>query len=63
MDRRIDVGVLGATGMVGQQFLTQLAGHPWFRATWLGASQQSAGKRYRDAASWRLTSEELATLS
>jgi aspartate-semialdehyde dehydrogenase len=54
MQRRIDVGVLGATGMVGQQFVVQLANHPWFRLTWLGASERSAGQRYGDAAPWRL---------
>ena len=52
--RRIDVGVLGATGMVGQQFIKQLANHPWFRPAWLGASERSAGRTYRDAAPWRL---------
>ncbi|HTK30293.1 MAG TPA: aspartate-semialdehyde dehydrogenase [Vicinamibacterales bacterium] len=50
----IDVGILGATGMVGQQFIALLAGHPWFRVAWLGASQRSEGKAYRDAAAWRL---------
>ncbi len=54
MAQRIDVGVLGATGMVGQQFIAQLAGHPWFNVTWVGASERSAGQRYRDAAPWRL---------
>jgi aspartate-semialdehyde dehydrogenase len=54
MSQRIDVGVLGATGMVGQQFIAQLANHPWFRPTWLGASERSAGQLYRDAAPWRL---------
>lgn len=53
-DQRIDVGVLGATGMVGQQFVRQLAGHPWFNLAWLGASERSAGKSYADAAAWRL---------
>jgi aspartate-semialdehyde dehydrogenase len=53
--RRIDVGVLGATGMVGQQFIMQLAAHPWFRPAWLGASERSAGRTYRDAAPWRLS--------
>jgi aspartate-semialdehyde dehydrogenase len=52
--RRTDVGVLGATGMVGQQFLVQLAAHPWFRPAWLAASERSEGRRYADAASWRL---------
>jgi len=54
MSGRIAVGVLGATGMVGQEFLVQLADHPWFELTWIGASERSAGKRYRDATSWRL---------
>ena len=54
MSQRIDVGVLGATGMVGQQFIAQLANHPWFRLTWVGASQRSAARPYRDAAPWRL---------
>jgi len=48
------VGILGATGMVGQQFIALLANHPWFRVAWLGASQRSEGKKYRDACSWRL---------
>ena len=50
----IPVGILGATGMVGQQFIALLAGHPWFRVEWLGASQRSEGKAYRDATAWRL---------
>ena len=50
----IPVGILGATGMVGQQFVALLANHPWFRVEWLGASQRSAGKPYRDATAWRL---------
>ena len=54
MRSAIDVGVVGATGVVGQQFIRLLAGHPWFRLTWLGASERSAGRRYADAASWRL---------
>jgi aspartate-semialdehyde dehydrogenase len=54
MQPKIEVGVLGATGMVGQQFAKFLQGHPWFEITWLGASDRSAGKTYRDATSWRL---------
>lgn len=50
----IPVGVLGATGMVGQQFIALLANHPWFKAEWLGASERSAGKAYKDACAWRL---------
>lgn len=52
--RRIDVGLLGATGVVGQQFARLLDAHPWFRLTWLAASERSAGRRYAEAATWRL---------
>lgn len=54
MQKRIEVGVLGATGMVGQQFINQLTGHPWFSLAWLAASERSLGKRYAEAAPWRL---------
>ena len=54
MDQKIAVGVLGATGMVGQQFARLLQNHPWFDFKWAGASDRSAGKKYRDATSWRL---------
>ena len=54
MSQKIDVGVLGATGMVGQQFISRLANHPWFNVSWLAASERSEGKSYRDAAPWRL---------
>ena len=50
----VPVGILGATGMVGQQFIALLADHPWFKVEWLGASQRSEGKAFRDAAAWRL---------
>ncbi|HIU43674.1 MAG TPA: aspartate-semialdehyde dehydrogenase, partial [Candidatus Ventrousia excrementavium] len=43
------VGILGATGMVGQRFAMLLAGHPWFDVTVLGASARSAGKTYEQA--------------
>jgi aspartate-semialdehyde dehydrogenase len=52
--RKIEVGVLGATGMVGQEFVSFLQGHPWFEMKWAGASDRSAGKKYREATSWRL---------
>jgi aspartate-semialdehyde dehydrogenase len=52
MQTRIEVGILGATGMVGQHFIRFLQGHPWFDITWLGASDRSAGKKYRDAMTW-----------
>ena len=50
---RIDVGILGATGVVGQHFINLLRDHPWFRVTWLAASERSAGKRYAELP-WRL---------
>jgi aspartate-semialdehyde dehydrogenase len=55
--QKIEVGILGATGMVGQQFVKFLRDHPWFELVWLGASDRSAGKKYRDATSWRLDGE------
>ncbi len=48
----IRVGILGATGAVGQQFVRLLDGHPWFNVTALAASPRSAGKPYREAAHW-----------
>ena len=50
---RLEIGVLGATGVVGQRIVSLVAGHPWFRLTWLGASERSAGRRYGDLP-WRL---------
>ena len=55
MQPKIEVGILGATGTVGQNFMRFLQGHPWFEVTWLGASDRSAGKRYKDATAWRLS--------
>ncbi len=53
------VGIIGATGMVGQRFITLLANHPWFHIEVLAASSRSAGKRYEDAvgAKWAMDSE------
>ena len=48
------VGIAGATGLVGQRLISRLAGHPWFRIERLGASERSAGRRYREAARWLL---------
>jgi aspartate-semialdehyde dehydrogenase len=53
MERR-KVGILGATGMVGQRFIQLLNNHPWFEITWLAASDRSAGKTYADACKWKL---------
>src|SRR6202035_186316 len=55
METRIEVGILGATGMVGQHFVKFLQNHPWFDLKWLGASDRSAGKRYDEATAWRLS--------
>lgn len=49
MAKQYNVGVVGATGMVGQRFITLLADHPWFNITSLAASSRSAGKKYEDA--------------
>lgn len=53
MERR-KVGILGATGMVGQRFIQLLSNHPWFEITWLAASDRSSGKRYDEACRWKL---------
>src|SRR5688572_155464 len=49
----VEVGVLGATGVVGQHFVNLLRDPPWFRLTWVAASERSSGKRYGDMP-WRL---------
>ena len=51
---KISVGILGATGAVGQRFVQLLADHPWFEIAELAASDRSAGKPYREACRWRL---------
>ena len=48
------IGILGATGMVGQRFIQLLERHPWFEVAWLAASDKSSGKRYGDAVKWKL---------
>jgi aspartate-semialdehyde dehydrogenase len=50
--RRLPVAILGATGAVGQTFIRQLAGHPWFEIAELAASDRSAGKPYAEACRW-----------
>ena len=57
MDKQYKVGVVGATGMVGQRFVTLLENHPWFKLTTLAASGRSAGKTYEDAVGsrWAMT--------
>ncbi|MEN3334716.1 MAG: aspartate-semialdehyde dehydrogenase [Blastocatellia bacterium] len=53
MPNKIPVGVLGATGAVGQKFVKLLENHPWFELTELAASDRSAGKPYQEATLWR----------
>ena len=54
MQNKLPVGILGATGMVGQRYIQLLEDHPWFQITWLAASDRSSGKPYGEAAKWRL---------
>ena len=58
MGKQYRVGIVGATGMVGQRFVTLLENHPWFKLTTLAASGRSAGKTYEDAVGprWAMTS-------
>ena len=54
MQAKITVGILGATGIVGQRFVQMLEQHPWFEVGWLAASDRSEGRSYGEAARWRL---------
>ena len=54
MKNKLSVGILGATGMVGQRYIQLLENHPWFRIDWIAASDRSSGKPYAEAAKWRL---------
>jgi len=53
MSTKIPVGVLGATGAVGQKFIKLLEAHPWFEVTEVAASERTSGKLYGDAVSWK----------
>src|SRR5438105_14967204 len=53
-ERKIPVGILGATGVVGQRFVQLLQHHPWFEVAWLAASDRSTGQLYKDAVRWKL---------
>ncbi|KAI0217023.1 aspartate-semialdehyde dehydrogenase [Massospora cicadina] len=55
--RKFKVGILGATGTVGQRFITLLANHPQFEVMRIGASSRSAGKPYKTAVAWKMTSD------
>jgi len=54
MLNKLSVGILGATGIVGQRFIQLLEHHPWFEVSWLAASDRSEGRPYAEAARWRL---------
>jgi aspartate-semialdehyde dehydrogenase len=54
MQKKIPVGILGATGIVGQRFIQMLHQHPWFQIAWLAASERSEGRTYAEAVRWRL---------
>ena len=51
---KVSVGVLGATGIVGQRFLQMLEKHPWFEVNWVAASERSEGRAYAEAVRWRM---------
>src|SRR5689334_7281625 len=51
---KIPVGILGATGTVGQRFIQLLENHPWFEVSWIAASERSFGKCYQEAAKWKM---------
>ena len=53
MEKKLRVGILGATGMVGQRFITLLENHPWFEVVTVAASPRSAGRTYEEAAKGR----------
>ena len=57
MDKKLKVGILGGTGMVGQRFISLLKNHPWFEVVAIAASPRSAGKKYEDAIGgrWKMT--------
>lgn len=55
--KKIQIGILGATGVVGQRFIQMLEHHPWFEVAWLAASDRSEGKVYSEAARWRLKTQ------
>jgi aspartate-semialdehyde dehydrogenase len=54
MPAKIAVGILGATGIVGQRFIQMLERHPWFEVAWLAASERSEGRSYAQAVRWRM---------
>lgn len=61
--QRYNIGILGATGLVGQRLAHQLKGHPWFRVVAVAASDRSAGELYGRAVSWQLPEEPSAEVA
>ena len=57
MPSKVPVGILGATGVVGQRFVQMLELHPWFEVAWLAASDRSEGRLYGEAVRWRMKTE------
>ena len=57
MEKKLRVGILGATGMVGQRFISLLENHPWYEVVTVAASPRSAGKTYEEAVGgrWKMT--------
>ena len=57
MEKKLKVGILGATGMVGQRFIALLENHPWFQVVTVAASPRSAGRTYEEAVGdrWKMT--------
>ncbi len=63
MTAKIPVGILGATGIVGQRFVQMLEHHPWFEVAWLAASDRSEGRPYAEAARWKLKTQIPANIA
>ncbi len=61
MAEKLSVGIVGATGMVGQRFVSLLADHPWFKVATVAASARSAGKTYAEAvgARWAMSTPRM----
>jgi aspartate-semialdehyde dehydrogenase len=57
MTAKLPIGILGATGIVGQRFVQMLEHHPWFEVAWLAASDRSEGRPYAEAARWKLKTQ------
>src|SRR5579884_1634910 len=61
--KKLPIGILGATGVVGQRFVQMLEHHPWFEVAWLAASDRSEGKLYGEAVRWRMKTQLPASIA